>query len=142
MTAKLKRADRIVLALALGAAYLGWPTEIVGVRIAPRIVTNRFTIGAVLRGTRRMLVRRAGVAASRLRSVRWRLFHGAIGRGYGWPTPEAIDGVERWLDLTGAPGEVTYSGKALVGLRALARDPEYQYKKILLLNTLGARVRA
>jgi D-cysteine desulfhydrase len=124
-------------ALALGAAYLGWPTEVVGGRIAPRIVTNRVTIGAVVRGTRKLLVERAGVPAARLANLRWRVVHGAIGGGYGHPTPEAIDAVERWRELTGVAGEVTYSGKALVGLRALARDPAYHGQTILLLNTLS-----
>ena len=43
-----------------------------------------------------------------------------------------------WYErLTGESGEVTYSAKALVGLRAVARDPAYAKKTILLWQTLS-----
>ncbi len=40
--------------------------------------------------------------------------------------------------LTGTRGEVTYSGKALAGLRALVAHPKYAKKSFLLWNTLSA----
>jgi hypothetical protein len=43
----------------------------------------------------------------------------------------------RWRDLTGVTGEVTYSGKALAALRAMAADEAYRDKTILLWNTLS-----
>lgn len=147
---EMPRPDVIVLptgssgtlaALSIGAAYLGWPTEIVGVRITARVACNAVTIGIIQRRTEAFLARRSATFRARRRGpLRWSLFHGAIGPGYGEPTPASIEGARQVERLIGASGEVTYSGKALVGLRAIARDPAYRGKTILLWNTLS-RVR-
>ncbi|MDQ3032344.1 MAG: pyridoxal-phosphate dependent enzyme [Myxococcota bacterium] len=144
---ELPRPDAIVLptgssgtlaALALGAAWLGWDTEIVGVRIAPWIACNRLTIGAVIAATDRFLHQHDPTRWKRQsRRARFSLHHGAIGPGYGHPTPASIEAIEQVRALTGAPGEVTYSGKALVGLRAIAREPRWRGKNLLLWNTLS-----
>lgn len=143
---EMPRPDAIVLptgsagtlaALALGMAWLGWDTEIIGVRIAPRVVCNRFTIGNIVRATDRFLRAREPARWRLSRPVRWSLHHGAIGAGYGHPTPEAVGAIERVDALTGRPGEVTYSAKALVGLRAIAQAPRWRGKTLLLWNTLS-----
>lgn len=144
---ELPRPDAIVLptgssgtlaALALGAAWLGWDTEIVGVRIAPLLATNRVTVGAVVAATDRYIGARDRRWKKQRGSARWSLYHGAIGPGYGHPTPESVDAIEQVRALTGAEGEVTYSGKALAGLRAIAADPRWRGKNLLLWNTLSS----
>lgn len=142
------RPDAIVLptgssgtlaALALGAAWLGWDTEIVGVRIAPLLTCNRVTIGAVIAATDRFLHEHDPVRWKRQsRRARFSLHHAQIGAGYGHPTPGAIEAIEEVRALTGAPGEVTYSGKALAGLRAIASEPRWRGKSVLLWNTLSS----
>lgn len=124
-------------ALALGAAYLGWDTEIVGVRITTALATNRLTVGAVIRNTDRSLASRDPRWKPARDRVRYRIYGGALGRGYGHPTPEALEGAAQVAVLTGAEGEITYSGKALAGLRALIAEPRYQGKTFLLWNTLS-----
>jgi D-cysteine desulfhydrase len=124
-------------ALALGAAHLGWETEIVGVRITTALACNRLTVGLVIAATDRFLARRDRGWRSVRARVRYRLDGGALGEGYGFATPEALEGVDMVERLTGARGEVTYSGKALAGLRSLARSPGYAKKTILLWNTLS-----
>jgi D-cysteine desulfhydrase len=123
-------------ALALGVAWLGWPTEVVGVRIATLVVCNHLTASLVTAATQRFVARFAPSFA-RLRP-RFVLYHGAIGPGYGAPTPEAIAGVTLMERLTGRPGEVTYSGKALAALRALVAMPAYQGKTFLFWHTLSS----
>ena len=141
---EMPRPDAIVLptgssgtlaALAIGAAYLGWDTEIIGVRIAPLIATNRMSIGFIARATQRFLAKHDPRWA-RL-TPRFSLFHGAIGPGYGEPTVEAIEGARRMEDLIGVPGEITYSGKVLAGLRIIAGEPRWRGKTLLLWNTLS-----
>ncbi|MDB4940827.1 MAG: putative pyridoxal phosphate-dependent deaminase [Labilithrix sp.] len=141
-----ERPDVIVLptgssgtlaALALGAAHLGWPTEIVGVRITSPLATNRLTVGAVIRATDRYLAARDPRWKPRRTAVRYRLDGSALGAGYGHPTADALEGAAQTERLIGASGEVTYSGKALAGLRAIAGDPTYAKKSILLWNTLS-----
>jgi D-cysteine desulfhydrase len=122
--------------LSLGAAHLGWDTEIVGVRITTPLACNRVTAGWVIARTDGLLARDPAWKPRR-REVRYRLHGAELGRGYGFPTPAAREGAARWKDLTGVPGEVTYSGKALAAVRALGSDPAYKDKTILLWNTLS-----
>jgi D-cysteine desulfhydrase len=143
------RPDLIVLpagsagtlaAIALGCAHLGWETEVIGVRITTALACNRLTAGFVIRNTDRFLAARApGLSGWKVNGerVRYSLYGGALGRGYGYPTPEAKEGAAMVEALTGASGEVTYSGKALAALRVLASLPAYEKKTILLWNTLS-----
>jgi D-cysteine desulfhydrase len=124
-------------ALALGAAYLGWETEIVGVRITTALATNRLSVGRVVANTDRALAKREPRWKPLRDRARWRLYGGALGAGYGHPTPAAIEGAAQVEALTGAHGEVTYSGKALVGLRELLAEPRYRDKVFLFWNTLS-----
>jgi D-cysteine desulfhydrase len=126
-----------VAALSLGCMLLGWPTQVVGVRITERIACNRATMRLLIESTAAFLGRRAGgLARRRLPAPRFAIDHSAIGRGYGAPTPEAIAAIPEVERLLGVPGEVTYSGKALVGLRRIAaQNPR---STILLWNTLSS----
>ncbi len=143
---EMPRPDVIVLpagssgtlaALALGAAHLGWETEIIGVRITPRIACNRITVGAVIRNTDRYLAARDPRWKPMRSRVHYSLYGGAIGAGYGHPTPDAIEGAAQNEVLTGATGEVTYSGKALAGMRSLLAEPRHRDKVFLVWNTLS-----
>jgi D-cysteine desulfhydrase len=143
---ELPRPDLIVLpagsggttaALALGVMLLGWPTTVVAVRITERIACNRATIRLLVEASASYLARRAGtVSRRRLPDPRFFVDHSAIGKGYGHPTPEALAAVPEVERLLGVPGEITYSGKALAGLRRIAS--ENPRKTILLWNTLSA----
>jgi D-cysteine desulfhydrase len=124
-------------ALALGCVYLGWPTEILGVRITTALACNRLLVGAVVRSTDRFLAARDARWKKARGRVRYTLYGGALGRGYGHPTPAAIEGAMMLTSLTGVSGEVTYTGKALAAIRELATTPAYREKTILLWNTLS-----
>lgn len=124
-------------ALALGAAHLGWDTEIIGVRITTPLACNRLTVNAIIRSTDRYIAARDGRWKRKADRVRYSLYGDALGRGYGYPTPEALEGAAQNQALTGAPGEVTYSGKALAGLRALVAEPRHRDKVFLVWNTLS-----
>jgi D-cysteine desulfhydrase len=124
-------------ALALGCAQLGWDTEILGVRITPAFACNRVTIGFVMRATDRFLAARDPRWRRVSDRARYTIYGGALGKGYGYATPEAEEGAEKLLALTGARGEVTYSGKALAALHTLVMTPQYKSKTFLLWNTLS-----
>jgi 1-aminocyclopropane-1-carboxylate deaminase/D-cysteine desulfhydrase-like pyridoxal-dependent ACC family enzyme len=142
----LPRPDIIVLpsgsggtaaALCVGIMMLGWSTTVVGVRITDRIACNRVTLRFLVEATARYLAKRGGRPLRRsLPDPRFIVDHRAAGAGYGHPTPEAIEAVPQVERLLGVPGEITYSGKALVGLRRIAA--ENPGKNILLWNTLSA----
>lgn len=124
-------------ALALGAAHLGWDTEVIGVRITTALACNRFSVGFVVRNTDRALAARDPRWKPMRDRARWSLYGDALGPGYGHPTAEALDGAAQIEKLTGATGEVTYSGKALAALRTLVRQPRYENKTFLFWNTLS-----
>jgi len=73
--------------IALGVAWLGWSTEVVAVRVAPRIVANRWRTARLARKTA-ALIHRAGIEFSIPRSaLRVRVVE-AMGNAYGHPTEE------------------------------------------------------
>ena len=124
-------------ALAVGAAHLGWDTEVVGARIATLLVTNGFTVRGRIRATAGFLARRAGDFSLKT-APRWRLDHGVIGGGYGVPTEESVANIARVRSVLGVDGEVTYSGKSLAALRRVAQDPRWRGKNVLLWQTLSS----
>ena len=96
--------------IALGVAWLGWPTELVAVRVAPWLVANQWRTLRLARKTA-ALIRRVGIEFNLPRStIRVRVVD-AMGKGYGHPTPEG----ERARFLAGEYGvrlDPTYGAKA------------------------------
>lgn len=141
------RPDRIVLpagsggtaaALALGCALLGWPTVVTAVRITEPLACNRAVLRLWIERTRAFLRRRSPTFARlRLPAFRLDVDGRALGEGYGHPTEEARAAIEPIRALIGAPGEVTYSGKAVSALRRIAA--EHPDETILFWNTLSSR---
>ncbi len=130
-----------LVGIALGAAYLGWPTTVWGVRITELVACNRIVVGLLAGRTARSLEGRSSrFARWRAQGTRIRLFHRAFGGAYGRPTPGAIEAIPIVERLTGVPGEVTYTGKALVALRAIGRLPAFAGKTILYWHTLAGRL--
>ena len=97
--------------IALGVAWLGWSTRVIGVRVSPRIVANRWR---TLRLARKAasLIRQAGVDFRvPLSSIRVDLVDG-MGKGYGYPTPEGDRASALALEH-GVRLDPTYGAKAL-----------------------------
>ena len=143
---EMPKPDAIVLptgssgtlaALALGASWLGWDTEIIGVRITLPIACNRLTIGSIVRNTDRFLAKHDPKWTRRSHRVNYSLYGDALGPGYGYATRESIEAIPQLTRLTGQEGEVTYSGKALAALRTLGQSERWKNKTLLLWNTLS-----
>lgn len=126
--------------LALGFRLLGWDTEVVAVRIGPRIGCNEALVKLVDYATRRAIATRDKSFERRLRGkARVTMDHHACGEGYGYPTEAALQGAERLAAITGYAGEITYTGKAVAALHRLARGRLAKAKSIWLWNTLTQR---
>ena len=100
--------------LALAVTALGWPTRVVGVRVAPRIVANRWRAMWLARSAARLLARhdiRIPHPASRLPLV----VVDGLGEGYGHPTPEG-EAAERLASEHGLTLDPTYGAKAFAVL--------------------------
>jgi len=106
-----------VAGLLLGIAWLGWPTRVIAVRVAPRLVANRWRSVRLARRARRLLAR-VDVALPAPRSPE---VVNALGRGYGWPTVE---------------GE---SARRLAAPHSLILDPTYGAKAFAFFLQRGTR---
>jgi len=100
--------------LALAVAALGWPTRVVGVRVAPWIVANRWRTTWLAHAARRLLARH-GIRIPRPASrIPLQLVDG-LGQGYGHPTPEG-EAAERLASEHGLTLDPTYGAKAFAFL--------------------------
>ena len=97
--------------LALGAAIAGLRTVVTGVRVAPRIGTNRWRTLRLLRRTARLIARHTGArlpdAGSHLR-----VEHGCYGGAYGRPLARGAVAAATLREAGGPVLEPTYGEKA------------------------------
>jgi 1-aminocyclopropane-1-carboxylate deaminase/D-cysteine desulfhydrase-like pyridoxal-dependent ACC family enzyme len=118
--------------LALAVSALGWPTRVVGVRVAPRLIANRWRTMRLARAARRLLADR-GVPLPAPRSLD--IVNG-LGDGYGHPTPEG-QAAERLASQYGLTLDPTYGAKAFAFLMGrAARDVQ----RVVFWHTFAAPV--
>ena len=117
--------------IALGVAWLGWSTEVIAVRVASRVVANRWRTLRLARHTAALL-RQAGVQFSVPRwTIRVRVVD-ALGKGYGHPTPEG----ERARAMTAEHGvrlDPTYGAKAFSAMLS----PTYHAPRTVFWHTFA-----
>jgi 1-aminocyclopropane-1-carboxylate deaminase/D-cysteine desulfhydrase-like pyridoxal-dependent ACC family enzyme len=100
--------------IALGIACLGWSTRVIAVRVAPRLVANRWRIMRLARGARALLSNHALTIRNPQSAIRIEVVDG-VGQGYGYPTPAG----ERARALAAEHGlrlDPTYGAKAFASL--------------------------
>ena len=98
--------------IALGLAWLRWPTRVVAVRVAPRVVANRWRVNRLARGAAQLLQ----VQSTQLNI---QVVDG-LGAGYGHPSPDG----ERARVLAADHGlklDPTYGAKAFATLPGMQR---------------------
>jgi len=107
--------------LALAVMALGWPTRIVAIRVAPRIVANRWRTTWLAHRAARLL---AGhdIRIPHLASRNPLVVVDGLGDGYGYPTPQG-EAAERLASEHGLTLDPTYGAKAFAFLmRRATRD--------------------
>ena len=117
--------------IALGVAWLGWSTRVIGVRVAPRFVANRWR---TLRLARRAasLIQQAGIEFNVQRSsVRVDVVDG-MGRGYGHPT-EKGERARALAEGFGLRLDPTYGAKAF----SVMMSPTYHAPRTVFWNTFA-----
>ena len=105
--------------LGLAVAALSWPTRIVGVRVAPRLIANRWRTTRLARRAALLLARhgiRLPLPASRFPLA---VVEG-LGVGYGHPTPLG-EAARRLAAPHGLVLDPTYGAKAFAAVPELAR---------------------
>ena len=111
-----------VAGLALGFAIANLTTEIVAVRVVPRVVANARRVRALISRTARFIERatRARVPRPGTRSIR--IVHDFFGGAYGRATAEGERVAHECLSRTGIVVDPTYGAKALAAAVALANE--------------------
>ena len=111
-----------VAGLALGLAIANVATEIVAVRVVPRIVANAGHVRTLAARTARLIERTTGAGLPRPDARGVRVVHEFFGGAYGRATPAGDRVARDCLERTGIVVDPTYGAKALAAATALAKE--------------------
>ena len=118
--------------LVLAMRLLRWPTTVVGVRVAPAVVANRWRAGHLGRAAERLL-RRIAIVVPRSTAAAPLLILNRLGRGYGHPTP-AGDQATCVAARHGIVLDPTYGAK---GFAAVTEVRQRGYRRIVFWHTFA-----
>jgi D-cysteine desulfhydrase len=118
--------------ITLGVAYLGWRTRVIAVRVAPRVVANRWRTLRLARKAARLL--EASGVALRVPPSAFRVdVVDGLGAGYGHPTPAG----ERAAEIAAEHGlrlDPTYGAKAFA---VLVQRATYNVQRAVFWHTFA-----
>jgi D-cysteine desulfhydrase len=121
--------------IALGMAWLGWPTRVIAVRVAPWLVANRWRVRRLARGAAQLL-QRHDIRIPHLASHIPEVVDG-LGAGYGHPT-EAGERARALAADHGLQLDPTYGAKAFAFVqRATLTDAAGHMKRVIFWNTFS-----
>ena len=120
-----------VAGILLGVAALGWGTRVVGVRVAPQLVANRWRTLWLTRRARSLLASR-GIPLS-FSTPRGPVVVDGLGEGYGHPTP-AGESARRLAADHGLILDSTYGAKAFA---VLLRRGTCDVRRVVFWHTFG-----
>jgi D-cysteine desulfhydrase len=121
--------DRIVLPLgtggtaagiALGLAIARLTTEVIAVRVVPRVVANRRRVNRLVEDAARLIEREATASVPRPQPSVIRIVHDFYGGAYGRGTAAGAAVAKRCFEQTGIPIDPTYTAKALAAAVTVA----------------------
>ena len=120
--------------LIVGMQLTGLKTEVVGIRVADRVVANSLAISRMVRRIYHL------IGATDVRDIHAsdiELWHGDFGEGYAIPTKAGTQAVEMMAEHEGITLENTYTGKTLAGLIHYVKARRHRDEPILFWHTYG-----
>ncbi len=120
--------------LIVGVQLTGLKTEVVGIRVADRVVANPLAISRMVRRIYHL------IGATEVRGIQSsdiELWHGDFGEGYAIPTKAGTQAVEMMAEHEGITLENTYTGKTLAGLIHYVQARRHSGEPILFWHTYG-----
>ena len=122
--------------LIVGARLTGLRSQIVGIRVADRVVANSWAISRMVKRTLRLI---GAVDVDYINPRRIELWHDDFGKGYAIPTEAGMRAVALMAECEGITLENTYTGKTLAGLVHYIKAQECEGEPILFWHTYGGR---
>lgn len=113
-----------VAGLSLGFAIAGLETATIAVQVTPAIVANRFHVARLISATARLISRSTGEGVPTIPAHLLGIVRDAYGGAYGRVVPAASAASRELAAASGIQLDDTYSGKAFVIARELARHAE------------------
>ena len=105
--------------ILLGCSLLGWSTRVFAVRVASRVVANRWKVERLARRARSLMISRNVPLPHAPTSPRLSVVNG-MGDGYGVPSA-AGEAARAWGAEAGLEVDSTYTGKTVAALPDVAR---------------------
>lgn len=126
-----------VAGLSLGFAIAGIETATIAVQVTPVIVANRFHVRRLISATARLISRLTGERVPNVPTHLLGIVRDAYGGAYGRELPAATSAARELADVSDIRLDYTYSAKAFVVARELARHAE---RPTLFWDTFDSRL--
>ena len=125
--------------LMLGCKLAGLRSRVVGIVVSHRWYCTRGRTARIARRTLRLL-RQCDPSVPRvaLQGSDLDIIDTALGEGYAFFTPEAVEASRQLFELEGIVTDGTYTGKTIAGMLAFTRERANQGRIHLLWNTYHA----
>ena len=122
-----------------GVQLAGLKTEVVGIRVADRVVANPLAISRMVRRIYHLI---GATNVPDIHTSDIELWHGDFGEGYAVPTKAGTQAVEMMAEHENITLENTYTGKALAGLIHYVNARQHKNEPILFWHTYGGKQNA
>ena len=120
--------------LEVGVRLAGLQSQVVGIRVADRVVANPLAISRMMRRISSLI---GAVEINNIDPNGIELWHGDFGEGYAIPTDAGTRAVAMMAEHEGITLESTYTGKALAGLIHYVKARRCAGEPILFWHTYG-----
>ncbi|MFQ5751859.1 MAG: 1-aminocyclopropane-1-carboxylate deaminase/D-cysteine desulfhydrase [bacterium] len=126
--------------ISIGLNLIGWPTQIIAVRVVDLIVANKFTLHYLIRKTMKtMLQKGANFSITSNWGNNIRIEHNYFGKGYSRPTILGEKSIELFRTHEHQVLDSTYTGKTFAAILEWCKQAGFKNKIILFWHTLNSR---
>ena len=125
-----------IAGLEVGIRLAGLRTQVVGIRVADRVVANAWAISRMVRRTLRLV---GAVDSSNIHARSIELWHNDFGDRYAMPTEAGKRAIAMMAEHEGITLENTYTGKTFAGLIHYIKTHGCEDEPILFWHTYGGQ---